>query len=557
MNTPDFSNNELENRKTRRELIEQTLVGSGVVLAAAASPSSANAASPPENRPGPVFNVRDYKAKGDGKALDTAAIQAAIDACARTGGGYVFFPKGGYLSGTIILKDNVTLYLSPQATLFGSQNIKDYPTRPFPARDLDVGGFDVCALVFADGAKNIGIEGKGTIDAQGKPFPPRTSPRPRMLFLRGCTQVSLKDVTLRESSMWTAHLALCDKVFVRGLSVYSSFFYNQDGIVLDSCRDACVSDCYLDTLDDCIVIKSSFPRPSTNISVTNCVLTSRCAAIKFGTQSLGGFRNVSISNCACYDCRLGGLKVLAVDGGDLEDVVVSNLSMYNVTAPIFFRLGDRGEDYGFAEVQKPRPVCRMRNVVVSGVRATVMPDDALRNGMTMGIAGIPGHPVEGIVLENIHVTYPGGGTLEEARRADIPEREKAYPDHDMFGVLPAYGFYARHARGITLHNVRFELQRPDMRPAVVCEDVEDVELVSLKAAATTGSEPFIRLRQARGVLIQGCRPLGDLETFLRVQGERSAEIALLGNDLRSARTVTQKEEGFAKQIDQAGNLMGQ
>lgn len=548
---------EFQDIQTRRQLFRGTRValGSGLIAEASLAAGVAQGAQGPEVHPGPVFSVRDYKAAGDGKVLDTAAIQAAIDACTQAGGGYVYFPMGGYLTGTIVLKDNVTLYLSPQATLLGSQNIKDYQTRPFPARDLDVGGFDVWPLIFAERASNIGIEGKGTIDGQGKPFPYRTRPRPRMIFLRECTHVTIRDVTLKESSVWTLHLSLCDKIFVQGISVYSSFFYNQDGIVLDSCRDACVSDCYVNTYDDCIVIKSSFPKPSTNISITNCVVTSpHAAGLKFGTQSLGGFRNVSISNCACYDCWLGGLKILTVDGGDLEDLTISNLSMHNVMSPIFFRRGNRGQDYGFAEVQKPRPVAKLKNVLISGLRATVMAGDDRRNHMTMGIAGIPGHPVENVVLENIHVTFPGGGTLEEARRTNIPERESAYPGHQMFGVLPAYGLYMRHARGVTLQNVRIELQSPDMRPALICDDVEDLELLSFKAAAPSGPEPLIRLRETRSVLMQGCRPLSDVDTFLHVEGEKSAEIALLGNDLRRARRAYQKSDGFGGQIHETGNL---
>ncbi len=360
--------------------------------------------------------------------------------------------------------------------------------------------------------------------------------------------------------MWSVHLALCEKVFVEGISVYSSFFVHQDGLVLDSCREVMVRDCFMSTYDDAFVIKASFPQPCVNITITNCQATSRCAAVKFGTQSFGGFRNVSISNCAFDNCGLGGVKFLTVDGGDLEDVVVSNITMTNVSAPLFFRLGNRGQDFGFKEVTRPRPIARLRNIMVSGIRATVAPftgwpqhNQGLLVGATMGIAGLPGHPVEDITLENIHVTYPGGGTLADARRANIPEREANYPENTTFGVLPAYGLWLRHARGITVRDLRLELAGADSRPAVVCDDVEDVELRGLRAPMS-GAEPLVRLRGTRGAMMRDCRPAGAIENFVAIEDAKCENIALLGNDLRKVRTPLMKTGGFAGSVEAVGNL---
>jgi polygalacturonase len=511
---------------------------------------------------GRVWDVHDFHARGDGKTLDTVAIQAAIDACTQAGGGVVFFPAGSFLSGTLTLKDGVTLYFSPSASLIGSVNLGDYPAKPFPARDLDVGGFEIWALIYAQGMKNIGIAGPGTIDGNGKTFPPRHPPnldvstggRPRLLFFKECQNVRVRDITLRNSTCWTAHFAMCDHVIVDGIRVFSNYFVNQDGILLDSCQDSFISDCYADTSDDALVIKASFPRQCKNLAITNCVLTTTCAAIKFGTQSLGGFQNISISNCACYECPLGGLKFLTVDGGDLEDVVVSNITMHNVSAPITFVLGNRAQDFGFSEVERPRPIARLRNVLVSGVRATVASrNDRWRKGNTCLIAGLPGHPVEGVVIENISITYPGGGTLEEARRSDVPEREQAYPENTMFGVLPGYGFYVRHARGLTLRNVSLQLDKPDLRPALVGDDIEDLELTGSQAPMS-GSEPLIRLHDTRRALIQNSRPLNDVEIFLQVGGAASADIGLMANDLRRARNAIARTGGFSGNITQAGNM---
>lgn len=540
----------------RRQFLNGTLSGLSLAGLARADVAQLDKPAAPS-----LFNVRDFGAKGDGATRDTTTIQAAIDAAFASGGGMVFFPTGRFLSGTVTLKSRVTLHLSPGAVLLGSTSIADYPAKDFPARDLDIGGYKIWALLYAEGAEQIAIEGDGVIDGNGEPFKKfkvqnpdvPNNPRPRMIFFKNCRAVSLRDVTLRESGMWTVHLALCDAVRLGGLRVTATFNLHQDGIVLDSCRDATVSDCYVNTVDDCIVLKSSFPRACSDITISNCVLQSYCAGLKLGTQSLGGFRSIAISNCVLHDCRLGGLKFQAVDGGDLEDVTVQNITMHNVAAPISFRRGNRGFDFGFKQVERPRPIGKLRNVLISQVRATLSTDAALRNGHTMSIAGIPGYPVENVTLENIDITFPGGGTLEEARRAGVPERETAYPEHNMFAILPAYGLWVRHAARVTLRNVRFDLAAADARPALICDDVEDLELTGFKALIS-GSEPLIRLRQMRGALLQGCRPTGSVETFVRTEGERSANIALLGNDLRCARLPIAKADGFVGGITEASNL---
>lgn len=541
----------------RRRFISVTSLGAS--LAALAGGASAQAAA---GSPMSLFDVHDFGAKGDGRTLETMALQAAIDAAHKSGGGIVFFPSGRFLSGTIVLKDNVTLHLSPGAVLLGSTNIADYAKQDFPARDLDIGGYQIWALIYADGAQNIAIEGGGVIDGNGEPFKKHkvknadepNDPRPRTVFFKNCRKVSLRDVTLRESGMWTVHLALCDEVRLSGLRVTSTFNLNQDGIVLDSCRDAIVSDCFVDTVDDAIVIKSSFPRACSDIVITNCVLKSFCAGLKLGTQSLGGFRNIAISNIVMHDCRLGGLKFQTVDGGDLEDVTVSNITMHNVAAPISFRLGNRGFNFGFKDVPMPRPIGKLRNVLISGVRATLNTDPQYRNGHTMSIAGIPGHPVEGVVIENVHLTFPGGGTSDEAQRKDIPEKETAYPEHTIFGILPAYGLWVRHARGIALRNVTFELAATDARPALICDDVEDLELTGFKAA-TTSTGPLLRLIDTRHALLQQCAPLNTTDTFAQIEGAASADIALLANDLRrSASAFILSTDAKPAAVRETGNL---
>lgn len=558
----------------RRDFVRMLGAGTGAALTAAAlAPSAAHAqATPASPVAGGLFNVRGFGAAGDGVTKDTRAIQAAVDACNKEGGGIVYFPSGRYLSGTVTLKDNVTLHLAPTAVLVGSTDRADYPAKPFPALDLDVGGYEIWALLYAEGARNIGIEGTGTIDGNGREFPPlkrdpslqtASGPRPRAIFFKQCRRVLLRDFFLLNSACWSVHLALCDSVTVDNIEVLSEHHVNQDGIVFDSCRHVRLSNSVFDNTDDCIVLKSSFPAPCEAITITNCVVTTFSGGIKLGSQSLGGFRDIAISNCVCHGCRNGGLKFQTVDGGVLENVTVSNLSMFEVSAPLFFRIGNRGHDYGFKEVERPRPVGRLRNVLVTGVRATLSARENwprpqgqphfLHRGNAMIVAGLPGHPVENVSLADIEVSMAGGGTAEEAARIKIPEDEKGYPENTRFGVVPAYGFYLRHVRGFSLRDVRLDLQKPDLRPALIADDAEDLEISGFKAAI--GAKQFIRLQHTRGAIVRQSRPLQPVETFVSVEGADSSGVALLGNDLRLVRAPVSKGDGFSAGVATEGNLM--
>jgi hypothetical protein len=206
---------------------------------------------------------------------------------------------------------------------------------------------------------------------------------------------------------------------------------------------------------------------SRDIVASDCRLSTRTNAIKLGTESIGSFENIRVSNCRITDTKMAGIALYTVDGGDLRNVEISDIGMDGVTVPVSIRLGSRLRTFRGGDLPRPAPG-RLRDVTIRNVRA--------RNIGLIGllINGIPGFPVEALTLENIDLELPGGGTAEAARMR-LPENEKAYPEFEMFGkILPACGIYARHVRGLKLQMVRTSLLKPDARPATVLVDVEGV-----------------------------------------------------------------------------------
>jgi polygalacturonase len=408
------------------------------------------------------WDVSKYGATGGGNRLDTKAIQRAVDECARAGGGMVNFPSGRYLSGTIFLKSGVLLHLAEGSVLLGSKDLKDYPATPSGYR-CGADNYSDKSLLYGENLERIGILGKGTIDGQGAAFRGDYKARPYILRLITCQDVTVQDVKIRNSPMWVQHYLACDGVYIRGITVASRVNQNNDGIDIDSCHRVRISDCDISSGDDAIVLKSTSDRACRDVVITNCVLSSLCNALKAGTESNGGFENIAISNCSIYDTRLSGIALESVDGGALNQVVVSNIVMSNTRCAIFVRLGDRARP--FKEGMEKPGVGSLRNVILSNIQAT----GADRIGCA--ICGIPGHPVENLTLQNVSISFEGGGTQADAQRK-VPEYPERYPEYKMFGVLPAYGIYCRHAKNVRLDHVQLTPETPDARPPLVTEDVE-------------------------------------------------------------------------------------
>ncbi len=444
-----------------------------------------------------VINIKNFGAVGDGVAMETKAIQDAIDACHAGGGGVVRVPAGDFQIGTIELKSNVRLSLDHGANLLGSTNKADYRTEGI---DEPREGGPHC-LIYANGADNVAIEGLGVIDGRGTPehFPRNRSGgrnqglRPRLLRMVNCDGLTFSGVTWKRPAFWGLHLIDCKNIHFNAVTVrFRNNNFNNDGLDLDGCEDVLIENCDIDSGDDAICLKSS-KNPCRNIVVRGCKVSSNTAALKFGTSSRGGFVDVEVTNCYFYNSPMGAIKLQLVDGGRLENVSLSRIVMNNVGCPIFIRLGDRGKTFIRGDAGKP-PVGTLRNIRISDVTAEVTIEDreeatraAYKNitaedsteitdrekskaGPIM-ITGIPGHYVENVRLENVKISFPGHGSTEDAKR-EVPEDIDRYPEQFFFGVLPSWGAYLRHAKNIEFVNVELETRAADARKEIHLEDVE-------------------------------------------------------------------------------------
>lgn len=503
-----------------------------------------------------VFNVKDFGATGDGVTLDTASLNKAIDACCSAGGGLVYLPPGNYLSGTVILKSNVTFYLEAGATLVGSKNISDYTPKPQTggknnqtfAQDLrDADGYH---LIFARDAENIRLAGMGKIYGPGEAFwihnaqTPRNKgkhsdtgswqvihPRPSpLLEFYNCRNLRIEDVRIENSSGWTLRPIHCDNVFIQGISIKNPVYGpNTDGMDPTCCHNLFISNCFIDTGDDAICLKSENPygeelRTSKNITITNCVLTTRCNGLKFGTATHGGFENVVFSNsviCQGDVAPISGIAIEMVDGGWVEGVVISNIQMQNVRNPIFIRRANR----------TPRPdgtPGTLRGVMIENIHAT-------GSILTSSIAGLPGFDVEDVTLSNIRIDSDENGKADQVNH-NVPERENNYPEASEFGHLPSYGLYCRHVTGLRLLNLEFKPGASEERPALFCDDVKNVEISGLRCQAIVGTQPAVKLVQTRQALVRDCSAPPATKTFLEVQGDQTGPVVVMNNDFSAAET---------------------
>ena len=411
----------------------------------------------------------------------TAGIQQAIDAATAKGGGTVRLAPGDYAVASIFLKDNVTLHLEKGATLIGSTNFTDYALCPSSVKGLDH------AIVNARDAHNVALTGEGVVNGRGRFAVHNNNDNRRWLdclFAR-CDGVKLEGVTLRDPSFWTCYFSACTNVVARRVTIKSHANFNGDGIDIDA-QNVLIEDCVIDAEDDAICLKSDTPGfVVRNVEVRNCTLASNCNFIKFGTASLTGFADCRIHHCTLVRPRakshfnwrpsivpgvtgpqtgIAGVALEVVDGGFMENVHVHDLVMKEgVQTPIFIR-------YGRRRSPKPGKKSCLQNILIERVR--VEQTECL---IASSITGVPGLRPRNIVLRDLDFTVRGGGT-RRASSGPVPEREKSYPENRMFGtMLPAYGFYVRHADDIRFENVRLRYTgSTEERPPLVQDDTTGV-----------------------------------------------------------------------------------
>lgn len=486
------------------------------------------------------FDVRTYGAVGDGQTNDTDAIQQAVDACAQQGGGVVVLDRGTFLTGTLELRSHVELHLTSTAVLLGATDLAQYREDPKVVYKLLHH-----ALLFAEGCQHVAITGQGTIDGQGKAFRNgATDPRPVLVRFRDCRDVRMEDVLIKDGASFAVHPIHCQQVRIEGLRIESRVQPNSDGIDIDGCQDVFISNCNIHSGDDSIALKTIEPgAPCRDVVITNCILSSDCAAIRVGPDAVENIERICASNCVIRDTKLNGIKIQAAFGVVMRDMVFSNMVMDNVTGPISLRLA--GWKLGAGNVwavfdDSKWEQGELRNILFENIRARV-PADSIKS--CISITGTPQTKPRAITLSDIDISFPGGGTAQEAARRDVPDLERDYPECFIFGVLPAYGLYVHHAQGITLDNVQFHLEAADLRPAIICDDVQHLTVNGLQAAGHPDAESLIRLEDTQAALLTAVRVLDPLGTFLRVEGASCSRIVLRSNDLELAREPVSVSDG--------------
>jgi len=427
------------------------------------------------------YNIVDFGAKNDTTVLSTEAVQNAIDRCTANGGGTVMVPTGNYKIGSIFLKSNVTLQLENGATLFGSTDIKDYTPVVSDYVSLRT-GVPTIQLIYADNVSNVAITGQGTIDGRGKAFPKLSwndegLTRPHLLRFIRSNDVTVTGITLKNSGCWMQHYLACDRIKIDGITVFNRNNYNNDALDLDGCHNVVVSNMIADSDDDAITLKSTSPRLCEDITISNCIVSSHCNAIKLGTETNGGFRNINIRGIVVkpssdqssqyfgYPDGRGhsAISLEIVDGGTMRNVNIGDITITGTESPIFIRLADRARPYS-----KDHPVKGVGSI--SGVCLhDIMIDGAGPSGCS--ITGIENHPVTDIMLHDITIRHAGGQKVTEAPK---DEKIKDYPESTMWGILPAQGFWLNHTRDIEFRNVKVIAETPDERPVYVKSDSENI-----------------------------------------------------------------------------------
>ncbi|MGA7524508.1 MAG: glycoside hydrolase family 28 protein [Acidobacteriaceae bacterium] len=512
---------------TRREFFRLASAGAtGVALgvAGASVPASAQTAASPGAG---ALSVRDFGATGDGRTIDTPAIDKTIEAAATAGGGTVLFPAGTYASWSIHLKSNVELHLERGATILAAEGAHyDAAESNAPWEAYQDYGHNHWhnSLLWGEDLHDVSITGPGLIHGKGltkTESGPQRAENPgvgdKSIALKNCHNVLLRDFAILQGG-WFGILATgVDNLTIDNLLIDT----NRDGMDIDCCRNVRVSNCTVNSpWDDGICLKSSYalgkPRATENVTITNCYVSgwwvmgtvldgtwqkfgedekvSRTGRIKFGTESNGGFINITVSNCVFEGCN--GFALESEDGARLEDVTITNITMRDiVTAPIFVRLG--------ARLRGPAASTK-----IGSIRRVMFSNIVCWNAKLCSIlSGVPDRSIEDVSIHDVLIVAQGGGNAEQGT-VQPPEDEQKYPDPNMFGAMPAFGFYVRHLTGLSMSNVQIKTIAPDARPALVLQDVQDATFFRIQAQTAAGS-PVFALHQVENFAIRYSEPVPD------------------------------------------------
>jgi polygalacturonase len=464
------------------------------------------------------INITTLGAHADGATVSTAIIQKAIDQCSSGGGGTVKIPAGRFVTGTILLKDNVTLHLDANAVLLGSTNIDDY-SAPDKFRSGNGAEMGHC-LIAAVAVKNVGLAGDGLIDGRGKELlaarPNGNSARPFLARFVHCNGVSVERVHLQQPAAWTMHFSQCSNVTATRVTIDSRGLANNDGMDIDSSEHVRIKNCNIISGDDSVCLKTTSLAPCRDIEITDCDLQSHWAAVKFGTESAADFRNITIARCRIHDTQGGGIKIFSVDGAHIENVTIADVTMKNVNFPLFIRLGARLKTFRAGDARQP--IGSIHGITVRNLRAEAT------SPIGVVISGIPGHNIEAVTLENIDIELPGGGSAEAAQ-AVLEEKENAYPEITMFGKqFPASGLFARHVKTLNASAVRLAFAKSDLRPAIVLQDADTATLSGWTIPGNKAAESLVRLDSGRNIRIQDFTVAEKIGVFVRSTGGQGIDL---------------------------------
>jgi len=515
----------------RRSFLQGAGAGAGLAVAGLATPQTARAAETAG-----AFDVKSMGATGDGRTIDTPAIDKAIAAASDSGGGTVRFPAGNYLCYTIHLKSNIVLYLDQGAKIIAADApaVGDTTTKAYDLAEpnqwdhyQDYGHSHWRnSLIWGEGVENVSILGPGLIWGRGlskgtggEPRAERPGVGNKSIALKNCHNVTLRDFSILHGGHFAILATGVDNLTIDNLKIDT----NRDGMDIDCCRNVRVSNCMVNSPWDVgICPKSSYAlgsaKPTEFVTITNCYVSGcweegtlldgtykkfapdvrgvgHTGRIKFGTESNGGFRNITISNCVFEGCQ--GFALESVDGALLEDITISNISMRDIVSlPIFLRLGSRMRGPADAKVGT------LRRILISNI---VCSNSASRAASI--ISGIPGHAIEDVKLSNILIQHRGGGTAQDAAQ-EPKELENAYPEPTMFGGTPSHGFYIRHVKGLEVTNVEIVAEKEDARPAFVLDDVQGCDFSRVKVPANSAAGTFV-LKHVEDFTLTNCKTAPD------------------------------------------------